>query len=214
MRRTVQISAPAALQPLALLDDLKADLSISDNTQDAELTRLLLEASAKALKFIGRPLMQAGWQDTFMVRPGAAQDMLCLGRYPLVSIQSFCVGELSLTPDQIKDLPLDPDAAIVYPPDARMPGWMPGIYTVQYTAGYVAPGTENAGTNVVPQDLQEAIRLTAAAIWYGKGRDPNLKSESEQGVGSTSWNAPSAGSGGMPQPAVDILTSYQTGGIG
>lgn len=214
MRRTVQISAPAALQPLALLDDLKADLSISDNTQDTELTRLLLEASANSLKFIGRPLMQAEWQDTFMVRPGVAHDVLCLGRYPLVSIQSFCVGDLSFTLEQIKDLPFDPDAAMVYPPDARMPGWMPGIYTIQYTAGYVAPGTENAGSNVVPPDIQEAIRLSVAATWYAKGRDPNLKSESEQGVGSTSWNVPSAGSGGMPQPAVDILAGYQAGGIG
>lgn len=149
-----------------------------------------------------------------MVRSGVAQDVLCLGRYPLVSIQSFCAGELSLTPEQIKDLPFDPDAAMVYPSDTRMPGWMPGIYSVQYTAGYVAPGTANADTNVVPQDIQEAIRLTAASTWYAKGRDPSLKSESEQGVGSTSWNSPLTGSSGMPQPAVDILTSYQQGGIG
>lgn len=60
----------------------------------------------------------------------------------------------------------------------------------------------------LPQTISRATVLAAAAMVQGAGRDPNLKSESVQGVGSTSWNIAS-GTGGLPQQVADMLASYR-----
>ncbi|WP_146882688.1 phage head-tail connector protein, partial [Acetobacter nitrogenifigens] len=55
MRRTTPVGPPAPDAPLASLADLKADLGVSDASQDARLALLLQDASSMALAYVGRP---------------------------------------------------------------------------------------------------------------------------------------------------------------
>ncbi|MFT8586810.1 phage head-tail connector protein [Acetobacter papayae] len=211
MRRTIPVGAPAALAPLASLEDLKADLGITDNGQDARLSSLLLEASGMALAYVGRSIMRAVWRDNITIEPGAKRLQLVLGRWPLLSIKAMSIGTVSLTPEQVEALNVDPASAIIYPADTGGRLWSAGSYTIDYTAGYALPGSNDP--LLIPPNIQRAVRQIATGLWHGAGRDPLLKSEAEQGVGSTSWNVSAPGLGGLPQEAASILIPYRTAGF-
>lgn len=211
MRRTTPVGAPAALAPLASLEELKADLGITDNAQDARLGSLLLEASAMALAYVGRSIMRAVWRDIITIEPGAKQLQLVLGRWPLLSINAMSIGGVSLQPEQIQALNVDPASAIIYPADTGGRLWSAGSYVIDYTAGYAPPGSEDLLP--LPPNIQRAVRQIASGLWHSTGRDPLLKSESEQGIGSTSWNSSAPALGGLPQEAASILIPYRTAGF-
>lgn len=216
MQRSIPVNAPSALKPLALLEDLKADMGITDATQDTRLSSILLEASSMAVAYIGRPILQTDWRDIFDIPPGEKLLGLVLKNYPLVQINAFSSNGTLLTGDQIAALNVEPNSGTIWPADNGVPLWISGKYVVTYTAGYIAPGDKNGTPSdpwSVPLDIQRAVRLVASSIWNSSGRDPLLKSESEQGVGSTSWNTPAPGLAGMPQSAADALARYRAGGI-
>lgn len=217
MRRTTPVGPPAPDAPLASLADLKADLGITDTSQDAKLALLLQDASSMALAYVGRPLIDRAWCDVIELGCEARQSDLVLGRYPVSVVTGLTIGATALDADAVAALPLNPEAGIVYPPDSGHPRcWRAARYVVTYRAGYTldsvaADGTAMRGT--LPASIQRAVRLTAAALWHATGRDPLLKSESEQGVGSTSWDTSAAATGGMPQAAADILDAYRPAGV-
>ncbi|MBO1361529.1 phage head-tail connector protein [Acetobacter sacchari] len=218
MRRTTPVGPPAPDAPLASLADLKADLGISDASQDARLALLLQDASSMALVYVGRPLIDRAWCDVIELGCEARQSDFVLGRYPVSAVTGLTIGATALDVDTVAALAINPEAGILYPPDdgsARC--WMAARYVVTYRAGYTLDSVTADGTTVVrgtlPASIQRAVRLTAAALWHATGRDPLLKSESEQGVGSTSWDTSAAATGGMPQAAADILDAYRPAGV-
>lgn len=210
MRQTIPASAPTALVPLATLDDLKADLAITDTSQDSRLSGILLEASSMALAFVGRAIMRADWRDLITVVPGQSPPSLVLGRWPVVAIKALSVAQEVWSADQLKSLNTDPDTGLIYPPDSSMTLWPPGEYVITYTAGYAALGGNDPVT--VPPDIQRAVRQVANSLWNSTGRDVLLKSETEQGVGSASWSSSAPGLGGMPQSSADLLMRYRRKG--
>lgn len=211
MRRTTPVGAPAALAPLASLEDLKADLGITDNAEDARLSSLLLEASDMALAYVGRSIMRAAWRDIIMIEQGERRLRLALGRWPLLSITAMSIGSVPLLPEQIEALNVDPASALIYPADIGGRLWSAGSYVIDYTAGYAPPDLDDLLP--LPPNIQRAVRQIASGLWHSTGRDPLLKSESEQGVGSTSWNSSAPALGGLPQEAASILIPYRTAGF-
>lgn len=200
---------------LALLADLKADLGVSDDTQDVRLESLLLDASDQVLTFIRRPILRAEWRDTLTLGPDEQRTGLLVCCRPLQAITAFSVNGSPWSVDAVAALNLAPDSGVIYPPDGWGTLWRCGRYVVTYQAGWTAPTIGDDGKPVLgdlPRAIQQATRLAAAALYHSGGRDPLLRSESEQGVGSSSWASPAAGSGGLPQAAADALRSF--GGIG
>lgn len=210
---TYQVSAPAPPVPLASLENFKSDLKITDNAQDIDLARHLLGASDAVLSYIRRPIIFATWRDVIELHPENARIALTLGRYPLVSIAALSVNGTLMSADDVAALCKDTASGQIYPADgAPSCLWQPGRYVVTYTAGYIPPAGSNPGT--IPPAIQRAVLIAASASWLGATRDPNLRQESEQGVGSTSFAAASSGAGGLPQQAADLLGSYRkSGGI-
>ncbi|KXV62632.1 hypothetical protein AD949_10570 [Acetobacter orleanensis] len=213
----MSVSAPAQLVALALLADLKADLGIADSAQDGRLNSLILDASGLVLDYIGRPVLDASWRDVIDIRPGDARLSLMLGIWPVTKITAFGVhGAAPFTPDQISNLDIMHDSGIVYPPASGPALWPPGRYIVTYQAGYIAPVVEGgavveAGT--IPRAMSSAVLIAAKAAWHAADRDPSLRSESEQGTGSSSWVAAASGAGGLPQEAADRISRYRSGGL-
>lgn len=215
--RTISVSAPAQPVALALRDSLKVDLGITDDSQDDRLDGLLLDASSLVLDYIGRPILNGVWRDVIEIRPDEQRLSIMLGIYPVTKIMAFVSHHGgALTPDQIGDLDLMAGSGIVYPPATGPALWSPGRYVVTYQAGYTPPARGDDGLpqeGTLPRGISAAVLLAAKAAWHAADRDPLLRSESEQGTGSSSWAATVAGSGGLPQAAVDRLASYRAGGV-
>lgn len=215
--RTISVSAPAQPVALALRESLKADLGITDDSQDSRLDDLLLDASGLVLDYIGRPILDSTWRDVIKIRGDEQRLSLMLGVYPVTKIMAFVPqGGAPLSPEQIAGLDLMADSGIIYPPASGSVVWSPGQYVVTYQAGYTAPSRDKDGTpqsGTLPRAISSAVLLAAKASWHAAYRDPLLRSESEQGTGSSSWSATAAGSGGLPQSAADMLASYRSGGL-
>ncbi|OUL65121.1 hypothetical protein HK16_18900 [Acetobacter senegalensis] len=214
MAITIRVGAPPDQVPLASLSDLKSDLKITDDTQDVDLTRRLLEASGAVLAYIGRPILSSDWRDIMDLRQDQPRISLVLGRYPVTALKVVSINGTAMGGDDLINVfnAMDASCGMLYPPDGGPALWHPARYVVTYTAGYSPPEADGTG-GTIPLEIQRAIRITAAASWHGGDRDPNLKSESEQGVGSTSWVAAASGTGGLPQDAANLLAGYRSGGI-
>lgn len=215
--RTISVSAPAQPVALALLSDLKADLGIVDDSQNSRLSSLLLDASSLVLDYIGRPVLDNTWRDVIEIRHDQQRLSIALGVYPVTKILAFVLQNgMAFTSDQIGDLDVQAESGIVYPPSTGQALWGPGRYVITYQAGYTVPSDGSADKPQVwplPRNISAAVKIAAKAAWHASDRDPLLRSESEQGTGSSSWAATSAGSGGLPQAAADMLTGYRSGGI-
>ncbi|MFW7267537.1 phage head-tail connector protein [Gluconacetobacter sp. Hr-1-5] len=215
MRQTILAGPPAQPVALALLADLKADLGVTDDAQDSRLTTLLLDASDMVRTYIGRPILSATWRDVIELGPDEKCIGLTLGRCPVTAITAFSARGEAWSADAIGTLGQNSGAGMVFPPDGGPAMWRAGRYVVTYQAGWVAPSVGDDGKadpGTLPRSIQQATRLTAAALWHASGRDPLLRSESEQGVGSSSWGSSAPGVGGLPQAAADVLRGL--GGVG
>lgn len=209
---TYRVGAPAPLVPLTSLENFKSDLKISDTSQDDDLKRYLLGASSAVLGFINRSIIVAAWRDIIEVTPDCQRLYLVLGRFPLKAITAFSVNGTLLDAPTVESLNIDSANGTIYPPDGGPSClWQPGRYVITYTAGYDPPDDKGGGT--VPYDVQQAVLIAAAARYHAAARDPNLRQESEQGVGSTSFSSVPGGTGGLPQQAADLVARYRGGGI-
>lgn len=203
---SLSLDGPADAVPLALLADLKADLAISDSSSDGRLARLLLDASSMALAFIGQPILFGLWTEEIVIERSDLLRQIVLSARPLLSLQSLKRNGADWSAEQLSGLILDCKAGLLSCSQVGSQHWKSGHYVLTYNAGYVPPSGETAGT--VPPVISRAVILTASALFAAGDRDPNLKSESVQGVGSTSW-ATAAGTGGMPQSAADMLAPFR-----
>ena len=213
--RSIALGSAPALVPLASLADLKADLGITDVHSDTDLQRYLLDATETVLTFIGRPLLSQTWQDQIFVRPFPRTLSLLLGVYPVHKVIAVTRNGTALEQDTINDLVIDDDCGELYRPDVTQPFWPAGRYIVTYEAGYSPPVTLNDGTvqpGNFPGAICLAVRRVAAASYYAQGRDPTLKSENEQGVGSTSWAVPDPSLGGLTPEAAGLVQRFRSTG--
>ncbi|MCE0743339.1 hypothetical protein LWC05_05465 [Acetobacter sicerae] len=217
MRQTIPVGSPAAPALLASVDELRAALNLSQSdSTDAQLSGLLQDASDMALRYIGRSILDCAWRDTITFESSEKRLSLVLGRWPVTAITALSINGHSLSDEGIASIPLDPASGLIFPPDDAAPLWSGGRYVVNYQAGWTLDKTDSAGVLVagtLPAAIRRAVIIAAVALWHASGRDPLLKSESEQGVGSTSWDTSASATGGMPQAAADILAAFRAVGV-
>ena len=80
--------------------------------------------------------------------------------------------------------------------------WAAAKVVITYAAGYVL-------LTDTPQDLERACIATLAAIYAARGRDPRIRSEAADGVGSVSYLDPKAGAEALPVEAAALLSPYR-----
>jgi len=89
--------------------------------------------------------------------------------------------------------------------DGHVMPWWGGQLTVEYRAGYVLPDDDAAN---LPEPVERATIMLVGAYVSLRGRDPTVKSESNDGVGSTSWWVPGIGDKLISPEAEQLLVPY------
>lgn len=159
---------------------------------DAALDAAIDQASEIIVDHCRRPFATETVREVFRwPRSG-----LLLARAPAISFVSVDESGNALDPD---DFELDGGTLWRVSHNCRL-AWV-GPITVEYMAGYVLPG--DPGTQTLPAPVERAAILVAGAILSSRTRDPMMRSESVEGVGSTSWWVPDGGS--LPSPEAEAL---------
>lgn len=215
------IQAATATQ-LATLAALKAELSITSDAQDTQLGSYLDQASSLIADFTDRTFPQTVWSETFRLR-GQRRRTLCLKHWPVATIVSLTVDQqlIDLTADV---LDCDQAGLLHAVPELHGcddSGWWAHHVVVVYQAGYVLPGqapsqatgTTIAGEVALPATLTRACLDAAKGLYHSSDRDPLVRSEAEQGIGSTSWLDPQPTAGGLPIGVAASLAGYCRTGL-
>lgn len=190
---TVVTPAPAP-QLLATADGCKAEIGADGD--DTRIATLLPQASAAIAahchRVFGRETVTETWR-------AVRAEVLILSRIPVQAIAKVVEDGVELGED---DYECDPGAGLLY----RLCGgqrrpWGARSVVVTYDAGWRLPGQDDRD---LPEDVERACVLTVLAWYKAQGRDPMLRSEQSQDVGSQSWIA-TADMSVLPPQAISVL---------
>jgi len=206
------VIAPAANPNLIDLGTLKTLLGVTNGRDDAYFKLVIAEASAQAQAFANNPFVVQGYQDEFWpARDGAPWtvradlDVLQLLLRPLTGVTSVVetIAGVATTlvagTDYIANMALG--QLIRLDPFGRPRTWHSNPVVVQYSAGYPT----------IPADVVSAISQMVKGKWYGRHRDPNVRSQSAPGVYEEAlfYGTGPGGEGDLPVDVTATLLRYR-----
>lgn len=216
---------------LAIIDALESPLTLASTeelrkqlagepesaTDDTTLRDYLEQATALVCSALGRPVLAGLYCETIRVGYGERRLSLPLTVTPLIWIDEVKREGVLLDPGE-DGWDVSFSSGLLYPCDCLGAWWYAGLYRVTFRGGWIAPGSKDPDgkdlKSTVPADIRTATLSTARGLYFTAQRgDPLLKSESEQGVGATSWNTHEASSGGLPPDAAAIIARYASAGL-
>jgi hypothetical protein len=200
-------------------DDMKAYLC--DDTMDDATAQKIADAATGAVQdFIVHDLEQNTFTEFYTTNN---TDYILLTNFPVVSIASVQITGIGvIQPFTIANFGSSNGGWVMDDPylsrKLRFAGYgklprcqMPNVL-VTYTAGYpigTPPDVKSSpffvGTGI-PTAVDEALKLTGAAIYNAQAADPNLAAESTVGVFSGQFYA--TGVGAVPPGARSLLEPY------
>ncbi len=206
----IQQTVPPLSTQLTTLQAVQDELGVDS---EPRMLGLVNQASAACCGFCGRSFARATWAETF----GCVSETLVLSRLPVVSVASVACNGTVVDP---ADLDLDAEAGLIRQYGAHGPNyeysglweqrvWRPSRTVVIYTAGYLLP---NDPGRTLPDDVERACLEMVKALWFSSGsgaRDPGVRSDSTEGIGTTQYRDPIPGAFGLPSMAMDMLTPYR-----
>jgi len=195
------VVTPAASRLLTTIPAARDHLQLGDEVDDIYLGELIAQASASIVSYCRRPFARETVRETF--RPRGATPLI-LDRTPVQGAVSATVAGQALDATTIE---INPLSGLLYRLDgtARWTAWSCDATAVEYTGGYALPGQPDRD---LPADVEQACLIMVAARFAARGRDPMLRSETTEGVGSSSFIA-TADMGGMPPQAAALLDPYR-----
>lgn len=194
-------TVPAATTALTTLALVKADLSITDTSQDAALTSLIDRASSVISTHCGgrvfglRTLSETfrfnrnsvaamvGWP--YPERPQSVLRPPIITSLPAATLTSVTEDGAVLVRDT--DFEIDQAAGLVW----RLRGnfrswWTANVVTIVYTSGWKLP---NDASRDMPADLEDHCLSLVRSAYFGQGSDPNVSLDITQDVGRVQyWN--------------------------
>ena len=210
------VGTPATAKALVSLARVKRELGITTSRDDDILADKIAEASAAIVAHCRVAADQRGRRTFAEEGCAAAFDademtrfdreitpLILPWRVPVTAIASIVENGITLAPG---DYQLEPMSALIWRMIAGMrTNWAISFVVVTYTAGWDLTGTE------LPSDIAGAALALVKSSWFGRLRDPLIKSEDVPGVGSTQWWVGSTGgdAGSLPQEVVDSLAPYR-----
>ncbi len=177
----LEVLTPATNRKLAQVTTIKAELGITDTSQDVLLGLLIDQVSEVIVDYCGRPFAKEVYKETVA---GYGSNRLLLSRTPIVSVTSVVADSEVIVDYSIEN----PETGILY----RKTGWrwtppigwnitgypMPDqeelLFAVTYTAGYVLPGDTG---RTLPLAVERACGELVKAWFLGRDRDPALTAE-------------------------------------
>lgn len=207
----ITVDTPAESFDLTVLEKLKLDLDLLDDSEDKQLARFITSASRLVATFIGRTLAKQTYTERTQ---GYGTLELMLTHTPILSLSSVYInGELVIDAEIS-----NPDSGLLY----RENGWrwntdnysglsmqpMPGRehpkIKVTYEAGYVLPSFQE-DEDTLPPDIEEACVIAAKDLYLAKETYTGI---SQEKVGDISVSY-SQKRGGLSELAKDILEPYR-----
>lgn len=202
MRGLLTILTPAATCLLTTQEAALAELGLA--TPPARLPALLAQASSAIAAHCGRAWGRETVREVFRL-DRAINAALVLARAPLFGEPAVMQDGAALAVDV--EWEADGLSGLLWRlADGRRAPWRCGTVVVTYTAGWLLPGQQGRD---LPDAVERACLLTVAAAWHAAGRDPALRSQSVEGVGSASYLDPRAGAGGLPAEAAELLAPFR-----
>lgn len=205
----LEIVTPATETKLTTVDAVRADCAITlDQASDIDVERWIDQQSAAIVGWLGRPLALETVRETLFER--SSTDLLALTRFPVVQIASLTVNGTAIDEDGYA---VDRAAGLLYRRSpTRCLFWPHGETVITYSAGYVLPG--EAG-RTLPHDIERAALLLIRYGWLAQSRDPSIRSETEDGVGATTYfNALGTAADAMPLEVQGLLSPYRSPAVG
>ena len=210
------VATPSTTKALVSLARVKRELGITTSGDDDVLADKIAEASAAIVAHCRVAADQRGRRtfaeegcsaafdaDEIMPIEREIAPLILPWRVPVTAIASIVENGIALAP---ADYQLEPMAALIWRISAGIrTNWAISSVVIAYTAGWNLTGTE------LPSDIAGAALSLVKASWFGRLRDPLIKSEDVPGVGSTQWWVGSTGgdAGSLPQDVVDSLAPYR-----
>lgn len=200
MRSRLVVTTPATSTSLTTLDAARAELA--GEVDSTLLQRWIRDASAAVARHLGFPPAREAVTETFWLE-GGRPSHLPLARTPVAAIASVTVDGTVLAAE---DYTVDGAGLLTRLSSDQPVDWWARKIDVAYSAGWLLPG--QAGANL-PHEIERATIITVMAWAAGQGRDPQLRSESADGIGSQSWLDPVAEHGALPWAAAQLLAAWR-----
>lgn len=205
MESTISVTTAASDFDLIGLLDVKEELGITSTTSDSKLQRWITATSQRFASICNTVFPEQVYSERFRLgahaHAGYFRGPLLLRRQPVTAILSITEDDTALVEDT--DFETDLESGLVYRLSAgNRYRWHASAVNVSYSAGYYP----------IPADLADAVITIIRHRWATSGRDPLLRSQTIEGVGSEAYWVPlSGGPGDLPpdlQPVKDTLDRY------
>lgn len=172
------IVTPARTYDLTVLVTVKAELGITDRSEDENLTRWIHQASNSISRYCNRVFAQETVSETFRLK--CREEGLLLARFPVTAIASVVENDTALTASDYELARAGGAGVLNRLRFDREWTWPIGKIVVTYTAGY---GT----LTDLPYEIEIAAIALVKQYRYAAERDPQLRSEQTEGAGSSSY---------------------------
>ena len=197
----LEVLTPAQVSDLTTLDAVKAELSVAGLSEDAWLQARIREASGIIADHCRTVFGTETLRETFRAdnrHSDVAPEELVLQRLPVASVTSIVEDGTTLATTD-----WERSGAILYRlrDDERFP-WFGRKTVVTYVAGYTL-------VTDLPVGVERACIVTVAGMYRTRGADRRVRSESVDGIGSTSFFDPDKGGGMLPSEAIEALRPYR-----
>lgn len=186
---------------LTVLSTLKADLGITNNDEDAKISRFINLASNMCAVYCDRVFARETVTETY--RLPTTLNALALSRYPLASITSVVEDDTTLTASQYETN--DPAGLIYRVEDDVRQDWAAAKIVVTYVGGYEL-------IDGLPFGIEQAAIALAKMLYFNASRDPMLRSVDVPGVISESYAQPGVFgglTGALPGDVAALLDPYR-----
>ncbi|MCE7028935.1 hypothetical protein [Jiella avicenniae] len=201
---TVVTAATAA--NLTTLSRARAMLDFAP-TEDEAVGTLIDQASRVIADYCRRPFGLETVKEVF--EAPCCDGYLMLSRSPAVAFVEVIEGEETVAPASFH-YEVETGLVCRLSDSGRRVAWSGAPVAVTYAAGYVLPSDDNdAPVATLPEPVERAAIRLVGAYRSLSGRDPLIKSETTEGIGSTSWWVPGAGSVLADPEAEQLLQPYR-----
>lgn len=193
------VITPATASDLTTVDRARTMLGLTAGDDDM-LAIAIPQVSQMVVDHCRRPFSVETVREVF--RDPSRHGVL-LARAPVTSFLTVTEGETALAVDQYE---YDASTGTLHHLSGACRVCWYAPLRVEYVAGYSLPA--DTGTWTLPAAIERATLLLIGTFLSARDRDPLVRSETVDGIGSTSWWIPHTSS--LPSPEAEgLLAPYR-----
>ena len=196
---TLRVTVAPTTNDLTILATAQRELATAVTSGMAEL---ITTASELCAQFCGRmndrKESEFGAQTVEQTERDVDGDCILLLRDIKPAITSVVEDGVTLDAD---DYQLDGARLLRFSDDVQQ-DWCATKVVITYTTGFILLGG-------MPQPIEQACLDVLRSLFYGRGKEAGVRSESVDGVMSISYRDPQPGGGGLPPGVAEALAPWR-----